>query len=102
MESKAKFAMNYSKQVADGLGTARAGSMGAVFVAAAVTPARSRVLRVVVRVFLFWMIGGMIFSGAQAQAEESQPPSQTHKTTKSLRLLKWRHVPAHNSSVFQT
>lgn len=37
MESKAKFAMNYSKQVADGLGTARAGSMGAVFVAAAVT-----------------------------------------------------------------
>ncbi|MGE3153348.1 MAG: D-alanyl-D-alanine carboxypeptidase family protein [Nitrospiraceae bacterium] len=59
------------------------------------TPARAQVLRVVVRVLLFWVIGGMSGVGAWAQAEESQPPGLTHKATKSLRLLKWRHVPAH-------
>lgn len=49
----------------------------------------------VLGLLLFWMIGGMAFGGAQAQAEEGQPSGRTHKATKSLRLLKWRQIPAH-------
>lgn len=37
----------------------------------------------------------MAFGGVQAQAEEGQPSGRTHKATKSLRLLKWRQIPAH-------